>query len=293
MTPSQPDPDRPADAPHTASVDGDVASDDAILDRSLALVRYLRLHCEWDAAQTPTSLLPHLIEEAHEVADAVATRDDAALTSELGDLLLNVAFQIVLGEERAAFTAEEVVASLEGKMRRRHPHLYGDGERVDWDELKRREREGDDVAAHGLLHGVAPGLEPLSRAQRIQERVAAVGFDWPDANGAFDKVTEEVAEVRELIDARAAGNHRVDTDTIDDDRVAEEIGDLIFAVVNLARLSGVHAMQALTLANAKFERRFKALEALTADRGVVLGEATLEELDEVWDEVKRRENRSG
>lgn len=284
MTPSQPDPDRPADAPRTASVDGDVASDNAILDRSLALVRYLRRHCEWDAAQTPTSLLPHLIEEAHEVADAVATRDDAALTAELGDLLLNIAFQIVLGEERAALTAEDVVAALERKMRRRHPHLYGDGERVDWDELKRREREGNDVATHGLLHGVASGLDPLSRAHRIQELVAAVGFDWPDAHGAFDKVTEEVAEVRELIEARGVDNDR------DNDRMSEEIGDLIFAVVNLARLSGVHAMSALTLANAKFERRFTALEALASQRGVVVRESTLAQLDVLWDEVKRRED---
>lgn len=278
MTPSQPDPDRPADVPHTASADGDVAPGDAILDRSLALVRYLRLHCEWDAAQTPVSLLPYLIEEAHEVADAVAARDDAALTSELGDLLLNVAFQIVLGEERGALTADDVVTTLERKMRRRHPHLYGDGERVAWDELKRIERKDAGVASQRLLHDVASGLEPLSRAQRIQERVASVGFDWPDANGAFDKVVEEVGEVRDLIDAGDAG-----------DRMAEEIGDLIFAVVNLARLTGVHAMQALILANAKFERRFNALESLAAERGMVLGEATLEELDEVWDEVKRRE----
>lgn len=292
MTPSQPDPDRAADAPHAASADGDVVSDDAILDRSLALVRYLRLHCEWDAAQTPASLLPHLIEEAHEVADAVATRDDAALTSELGDLLLNVAFQIVLGEERGALTADDVVTTLERKMRRRHPHLYGDGERVAWDELKRLEREGEGVAAQRLLHDVASGLEPLSRAQRIQERVASVGFDWPDANGAFDKVIEEVDEVRDLIDARDAGDPLDDAAT-GGDRMTEEIGDLIFAVVNLARLTGVHAMQALTLANAKFERRFNALEALAAERGMVLGDASLEELDEVWDEVKRRENRSG
>lgn len=285
MTPSQPDPDRPADAPHTASVDGDVAPDDAILDRSLALVRYLRLHCEWDAAQTPTSLLPHLIEEAHEVADAVATRDDAALASELGDLLLNIAFQIVLGEERAAFTAGDVVTALERKMRRRHPHLYGDGERVDWDELKRREHEAGGVAAGGLLHRVASGLEPLSRAQRIQERVAAVGFDWPDANGAFAKAAEELDEVRELIDARGSDSERIDME-----HMSEEIGDLIFAVVNVARLSGVHAMRALILANAKFERRFNALESLAAERGLVLGEATLEELDEVWDEVKRHED---
>lgn len=250
------------------------------LDRALDLVRFLRANCEWDAAQTPLSLLPYLLEEAHETVDAVAEGREDALAGELGDLLLNVAFQIVLAEERRAFSAEDVVGTLESKMRRRHPHLYGDGPRVEWETLKARER-GQTPLPESLLHGVASGLEPLARAQRMQERVATVGFDWPDAGGALAKVHEEVLEVSELLDRPGS------------EKLEEEIGDLLFAVVNLARLSGVHAMKAMVLANAKFARRFGALEELALDRGVKLGEAALEELDSLWDEVKRRDPAAG
>lgn len=284
MTPSQPDPDPPAEPSDTASVDSHDVAPAAILDRALALVRFLRDNCEWDAAQTPQSLLPHLVEEAYEVAHAVSAGSDDELQAELGDLLLNLAFQIVLAAERDAFTADDVVATLETKMRRRHPHLYGDGERVDWHELKRRERDLHSAASDApdsLLDDVAAGLEPLARAHLVQQRVATVGFDWPTAHSAFEKVNEELEEVRELIDARQEPD--------DAERVEEEIGDLLFATVNLARLSGVHAMRALIRANTKFERRFRTLESLAAKRHVVLGEATLAELDVLWDEVKRQE----
>jgi MazG family protein len=262
VTPSQPDAAVPAD------------SSEPVLDRALDLVRFLRAHCDWDAAQTPTSLLPYLIEEAHETADAVAASDDEALAGELGDLLLNVAFQVVLAEERRAFSAGDVISILESKMRRRHPHIYGEGPRSDWDMLKAQER-GRVTGTASLLHGIASGLEPLSRSQRIQERVATVGFDWPDAAGALAKVREEVAEVSELLDRPGSAD------------LEEEVGDLLFAVVNLARLSGVHSMTALVRANAKFSARFGALEELAASRGVMLGEATLEEMDVLWDEVKK------
>jgi MazG family protein len=284
VTPSQPNPDPPEESPpHDASAGDDVASAPR-LDDSLELVRFLRANCEWDARQTPRSLLPYLLEEAHETADAVAAGQEPELAGELGDLLLNVAFQVVLAEERGAFTAADVVSQLQHKMRRRHPHLYGDGPRVDWETLKRQERDEEDVARRGtprsLLHGIGSGLEPLSRAQRMQERVATVGFDWPSPHGAFDKVVEEVEEVRQLMDGGDAG------------AMEEEIGDLLFAVVNLARLSGVHAMRALLQANAKFARRFEALEELATRRDVVLGKATLEELDVLWDEVKAAERRT-
>jgi nucleoside triphosphate diphosphatase len=269
--------------------DDDVASQSVALDRALQLVRFLRANCEWDAAQTPRTLLPYLLEEAHETADAIAGGDDDALRSELGDLLLNVAFQIVLAEERSAFTAGDVVTSLESKMRRRHPHLYGDGPRVDWETLKQqeraREREQDDAPVHApgesLLDGIAGGLEPLSKAQRMQERVAGVGFDWPSAQGAFDKVVEEIEEVRELLESPDRERF--------EDRIEDEVGDLLFAVVNLARLSGTHAMRALMRANDKFAGRFRALELLAGARNVVLDGASLEELDQLWDEVKAAE----
>jgi nucleoside triphosphate diphosphatase len=248
-----------------------------VLDRALALVRFLRANCPWDAAQTPRSLLPYLLEEAHEVAEAVADGDDAHLPGELGDLLLNVAFQIVVAEERGAFDAQRVVQVLEDKMRRRHPHLYGDGPQEQWEVLKARERDARArEAGASLLADLPKGLDPLSRAHRIQERVARVGFDWADANGALNKVVEEVEEVREVL---AAGPSP---------ELDEELGDLLFAVVNLSRLAGTHAMEALQGANRKFSQRFTALEQLARERGLDLERATLEEMDVLWDEVKRR-----
>ena len=246
---------------------------ESVLDRSLELVRFLRKNCPWDAAQTPQSLLPYLLEEAHETADAVTAGDESNLESELGDLLLNVAFQIVLAEERSAFTAEDVVSHLESKMRRRHPHLYGDGPEVPWEELKARERTG---IGESVLSGLAKGLDPLSKAHRIQEKVSAVGFDWANASGAFDKVVEEVEEVREVLSSG------------DSAALEEELGDLMFAVVNLTRLTGSHSLQTLQRANQKFTSRFEGLEALARERGVSLGSASLEELDALWDEVKAR-----
>lgn len=244
-------------------------------DRALDLVRFLRARCEWDARQTPESLVPYLLEEAHEAAEAVTRGADDELAGELGDLLLNVAFQTVLAEERGAFDAEAVVSRLEAKMRRRHPHLYGDGPARDWEQMKVEER----MAAEGsvpasLLDGLPRGLEPLSRAQRIQDRVSAVGFDWAEPGGALAKVREEVEEVA------SAGAADVEA----------ELGDLLFSVVNAARLYEVHAMRALQRANDKFERRFRALEALTRTRGVALASLSLAEMDGLWDEVKRAEN---
>jgi uncharacterized protein YabN with tetrapyrrole methylase and pyrophosphatase domain len=304
------------------------------LSRVMDLVRYLRTHCPWDAAQTPRSLIPYLLEEAHETADAIADRDEAALRSELGDLLLNVAFQLVLAEERQAFETDQVADTVIEKMRRRHPHLFGLGEREDWETLKARER--DDRA--GLLHGVARGLDPLSRAHRIQDRVAAVGFDWEDATGAFDKVMEELEEVRAALEnvrgrpaisQRSPVHDRPPPGAADHDEpvrgepvreehpeepltmrsppdpsreasledtppehraLEEELGDLLFAVVNLTRLAGAHALTALHGANAKFSRRFQGLERLAARRGIDLGQAGLDELEALWTEVKRAED---
>lgn len=268
MSASQPNPTDPGTPDDGAS---------PTLDRALGLVRFLRANCPWDAAQTPTSLIPYLLEESHEVAETVAAGDETALRNELGDLLLNVAFQIVLAEERQAFDAEAVVSGLEAKMRRRHPHLYGEGPEVPWEELKARERAEQAAEDVSLLHALPSGLDPLSRAHRIQERVSTVGFDWADARGAFEKVAEEVEEVRQALEAEPS------------DALEEELGDLLFAVVNLARLSGNHALQALQRANRKFSNRFSSLEQLARERGVVLGKATLEELDVLWDEVKRGE----
>jgi MazG family protein len=252
---------------------------DGTLDRVLALAAFLRARCPWDAAQTPLSLQPWLLEEAHEAARAIAAGDAEALRDELGDLLLNVAFQVVMAEEAGRFGREDVVAGVEQKMRRRHPHLYG-GQFELWDAIKARER-AERGAAERILDAVPAGLDPLSRAYRVQARVAEFGFDWNDWRGAWDKVREEVDEVGHELEGGDAA------------KLEEELGDLLFAVVNLVRLADAHPTAALGRANEKFARRFGAVEALAAERGVRFGEATLEELDRLWDEVKRRERAAG
>ncbi len=269
-------PDSATDLPDSRAGPPDLG--EGQMDPALELVRFLRIECPWDRKQTPESLIPHLLEEAHEVADAIREGNDADLEGELGDLLLNLAFQIVLGEEREAFTAASVMERLEKKMWKRHPHLFGRGEKQDWEVLKAREREeklGEEGAS--VLAGIPPGLDPLHKSHRIQDRVSGVGFDWDDATGALEKVQEEVGEVREAL------VHE------DDPRLEEELGDLLFAVVNLVRLAGSHSATALEHANRKFSRRFERLEAMAAEMDISIPDATLETLDALWDEVKIEE----
>lgn len=243
---------------------------EGVLDRALALVEFLREHCPWDREQTARSLVRHLLEESHEVADAVRDGDAAALEGELGDLLLNVAFQIVVAEEEGAFDRRGVVAHLERKMARRHPHLFGLGEREDWERAKARERPVEER----VLSGIARGLDPLLKAHRIQEKVSGVGFDWEDASGALAKVDEELLEVRRALEEGS------------DEEIEEELGDLLFAAVNLTRLAGLHAGSALDSANRKFRERFERLEDRARERGIDLPGAPLEVLDGLWEELK-------
>ena len=244
------------------------------LDRALNLVRFLRKECPWDARQTAESLIPHLLEETHEVVDAIRESDDHGLEGELGDLLLNLAFQIVVAEEASTMDADSVYARLEAKMIARHPHIFGDGEQRHWEEMKAEERS----AHERVLTGLAKGLDPLTRSHRIQERVAGVGFDWDDATGALEKVSEELTET---------------TEALGSDDFMEEVGDLLFACVNVARLGGAHPTTALARANAKFTRRFEALEELARERRVELATAGLPVLDKLWDEVKAVERAGG
>ncbi|WP_419856707.1 nucleoside triphosphate pyrophosphohydrolase [Candidatus Palauibacter irciniicola] len=262
--------------------------DDA-LARALALVRFLRLRCPWDAKQTPQTLRPYLLEEAHEVADAIRAGDDAGLRGELGDLLLNVAFQIVLAEERGAFAAADVVEALEAKMEARHPHVYGDADAPpDWESLKAAERESPDDP----FHGVSGGLDPLSRAARVQERMAGFGFDWPDLAGPVEKVREETAELERAAAEEASGSTapaappRIGEASPE---VVEEVGDLLFAVVNASRWAGVHPANALLGAVEKFERRCRRMIERAESRGLDWKNADLATLDAVWEEVKADE----
>lgn len=247
------------------------------LDQALSLVEFLRANCSWDAAQTPRSLRRYLLEESHEVVDAIDAGDDAGLRDELGDLLLNLAFQIVIGEERGAFDRHGVVEGLLEKMRRRHPHLYGRGEAEPWEDIKARERGGPAGDEEGILAELVASSDTLRHAVRVQARVAEVGFDWAAPEGALEKVREEVEEV--AAELGPGGEARLE----------EEIGDLLFSVVNLARLAGVHPPTSLARANAKFTRRFNALEAAARERGIILDEAGPEALDGLWEDVKRGE----
>src|SRR2546421_4159586 len=252
---------------------------DSALGRALGLVRELRQRCPWDRAQSPQSLRPYLVEEALELDHAIQTDDPDAIRDELGDLLLHLAFQIVIGEERSQFNAEVITHTLEEKMWRRHPHLFGEGrvslsDHGGWELAKRREPRAG--GKRGTLAGLPPTLPPLLMAYRLQERAAGIGFDWPDTRGPMEKVKEEIGELE-----RETGNGRRE-------RIEEEIGDLLFAAVNLARKHGVEAGQALERANLKFQQRFEKVEKLAEERGLEMGRASLEALDKLWDEVKAK-----
>ena len=246
----------------------------ASLEDTLALMRDLRARCDWDAAQTHQSLRPYLLEEAHEVDDALRMGDDGLLRDELGDLLLQVLFHSVIAEERQAFDLYDVAGALVAKMKRRHPHLYGDGVAVPWERQKANARDS-------LADGLPVDLPALHRAHRLQDRAAGVGFDWNDIQGPLAKVREEVDEVAAEIE------HPMSDAVAAQDALESELGDLLFAVVNLCRKANVHATVALDRANVKFVRRFTAVERLAAERGIHVGTASLEALDALWDDVKR------
>jgi ATP diphosphatase len=245
------------------------------LSDTLALMKDLRRRCEWDAAQTHESLRPYLIEEAYEVDDAIRAGDDRALREELGDLLLQVLFHSVVAEERGAFDLGDVAEGFLHKMKARHPHLYEGGERQSWEGMKAKKRAS-------IVDGLPADLPALHRAFRLQDRAAGVGFDWPDADGPAAKVVEELAEVRAEVrrGAHAAGHG------VPDPRLEEELGDLLFSVVNLSRKLGVHPSLALDKANVKFATRFQGVERLAKERGIDVTSAGLTTLDALWDEVK-------
>lgn len=253
----------------------------------LALLHRLRAPdgCPWDREQTPRSLVPYLLEEAHEAAHAIETGDTAETVDELGDLLLHLAFQIAIAEEAGEFELADVAGGIIAKMIRRHPHVFadaeyeGEGHQAMWERLKREEKAGREDGA-SVLGAIPEGLPALVRAHRIQEKAASVGFDWAEPGGAREKVVEELEET--------TGAAR-DVDDVPE-ALDEEFGDLLFAVVNWGRLLGLHPHTSLQRANRKFEARFRRLETLAADRD--LEAMSLEELDALWDEVKSEEVRS-
>jgi MazG family protein len=266
--------------------------DKSALGRAVAMVRDLRDRCPWDRIQTRETIRPYLVEEVFELDHAISEGNSAAIREEVADLLLHLAWQLVLAEENSEFTAAEVAGDLERKMRRRHPHLFNLGERERWEALKRKESRG---RARGVLDGLPPALPALVMAYRLQERAATVGFDWPDTVGPLAKVREEIEEVAAaLVEAEpAAETAPLAAESGEpvhapaSQAVTEEIGDLLFAVVNLARKAHVQPATALDAANRKFRQRFEAIERMATERGIDIPTAGLEVLDGLWDEVKR------
>lgn len=251
------------------------------LDRLLRIMARLRdpvSGCEWDRAQSFATIVPYTIEEAYEVADAIEREDLTALRDELGDLLLQVVFHARMAEEAGHFAFADVAAAISDKMEARHPHLFGDaaddghGRDVRWERIKAEERAAKGAA--GALDGVALALPALLRSEKLQKRAARVGFDWPDAAGPAAKVREEMSELAEAASAK--------------ERLAEA-GDLLFAAVNLVRAYGVPAEDALRAANAKFERRFRAMEALATAQGMKFAELDLDAQEALWQRVKASE----
>ena len=261
------------------------------LDRLLEIMARLRdpeRGCPWDREQDFSTIAPYTIEEAYEVADAIARDDMAALKDELGDLLFQVVFHARMAEEQSLFAFEDVAEAIADKMERRHPHVFG-GVQIDsvaaqdkaWEEHKaaeRRDRAQASGAAESVLDGVALALPALLRADKIQKRAARIGFDWPDARPVFDKLKEEIAELETELQKPAERR-----------ALEDEMGDILFAAANLARKLDIDPEAALRRATAKFERRFRRVETLAAERAVG---SDLDALEALWQQVKREEHRS-
>jgi tetrapyrrole methylase family protein / MazG family protein len=248
----------------------------------VAIMTRLRDCCPWDREQTHQTLLPYLVEEAHEVVEAVDDGDPKKLCEELGDLLLQIVFHSQIASERGQFSIADVIDSLSDKMIRRHPHVFGDAnistteeQMKSWELIKTQES----AIKHreSLLDGIPKSLPSLLGAQRMQEKAATVGFDWPKTEGVVDKVDEELHELR----AAARSGERA--------QVREEIGDVIFSIVNLARRLGVDAEAALRAANAKFRERFAAMERMAGGGSTALADRSLEDLDVLWKRAKDHE----
>ncbi|MCM0000391.1 MAG: nucleoside triphosphate pyrophosphohydrolase [Erythrobacter sp.] len=245
------------------------------IDRLLAIMTALRnpdAGCEWDLAQDFATIAPYTIEEAYEVADAIARTDMAELREELGDLLFQVVFHARMAEEAGHFSFDDVAGAIADKMEARHPHIFGDAggtmTETRWEDMKARERSRKGVAS--ALDGVALALPALMRAEKLQKRAARTGFDWPDPSGSEAKIAEEIAE----LNAASSEAHKL-----------EEAGDLLFAAVNFVRAHGISAEEALRAANAKFEARFRAMEALAGVEAFT--RLSLDQQEELWQQVKK------
>ncbi|KAB7772195.1 nucleoside triphosphate pyrophosphohydrolase [Xanthomonas maliensis] len=248
--------------------------------------------CPWDLAQSFATIAPYTIEEAYEVADAIDRNDLPGLRDELGDLLLQVVFHAQMAHEQGAFGFADVVAGLSAKLRRRHPHVFGDAQADDaqavatsWEQIKRAERKAAGEQDASALAGVARGLPEWQRATKLQSRAARVGFDWPGPAPVLDKLQEEIGELRAEFDRGPVGDNQA--------RLEDELGDVLFVCANLARHAQVDVGAALRHANLKFERRFRAMEALAQASGTSLDALPLDAQEALWKQVKRQESLPG
>ena len=241
--------------------------------RLYKVMKELRAKCPWDRKQTHKSLLKHLLEETYEVIEAIEEEDDKKLLEELGDLLLQPVFHSIIAEERGAFTVSEMIASLREKLIDRHPHVFGDEDPEkaleNWEKRKMENRDG-------IFSGVPRTMPALKRSQKLQDRASKLGFDFENPEQVFEKIEEEIEELKESLEKG------------DKDNIEHEIGDILTAVVELARLLGVDAEIALHRANERFVRRFTKMEEIARERGMSLKDMNLEEMDALWEEAKKK-----
>ena len=249
----------------------------------MAILRDPVKGCPWDRQQTHTSILPFTIEEVYELAEAIQQNDVDAIRDELGDLLFQIVFYSQMSSESGDFEFTDVVKNLGEKLKRRHPHVFGEEnfntvaqQSLSWEMIKTKEGKVSSDENHGLLENISPALPALIHALKLQKKAATVGFDWGETGPVLEKIEEEILEIRDEMKTE-----------IDKDRLAEEIGDVLFACVNFARHVGVDAETALMAANRKFKDRFKYIETQLAAQGKTLDEASLEEMEQLWQQAKR------
>jgi MazG family protein len=249
-------------------------------NRLLAIIDELRVKCPWDMKQTNESLRKLTIEETYELADAIFSENDEAIRNELGDLMLHIVFYARIGTEKGTFTMAEVLEGINNKLVYRHPHVFGDVKvsgasqvEENWEHLKIRENNG----YKPVLSGVPPALPAIIKANRIQEKVRGVGFDWEKREQIWDKVVEEIGELKEEIK------------NLDRESIESELGDVLFSIINASRLYGIDPEAALEKTNRKFIRRFNYLEKETLSKGISLHDMTLEEMNVIWEEAKKED----
>jgi len=273
-------------------------------DELIRVVRRLRAPkgCPWDRVQTHATLKPYMVEEVYEALEAIDSRDYRKLAEELGDMLLHIVMQAEMGREEGKFTIDDVISSISAKMIRRHPHVFSNKKVKSveevwkrWEEIKSKEVEGSSDKVKGILESVPNALPALYRADKVQRRASRVGFDWNNIAGAWDKVDEEEKEILKLMGrskyqtSKPKVKPKVKPRTIN--KIKEELGDLLFAIVNVSRKLDIDAEEALQNATSKFMRRFKEIELHAKKSGRHISKMTLPEMDAVWNEIKKKEKR--